>query len=409
MYNNYKDKRFFNFFKMELNFILMKSFHRRLILGLCALFLVFYFYILLKSNDNHIIINDVIEPIQKASDNVNSKILETLMKSQESLDNLPIHTLVSPYKNGMFIYNMEELTESWWTFECIETKMKNSINTQLCIHEPKYDNHISGQLKDNGLWEPTNVRSFIKQLEEVPDCNVIDIGANIGLYTLIAAKMGRMVIAVEPIHDNLNRIHKAAHHEKVQSRIIALVNAVSNQQGEVQVSIIDFNIGGAYIKQPELQNLSQEITKFEQVSSSVIVNSITMNDLYDVYMDKIIYLNKTASSKKFIIKLDIEGYEPYAFEMARKLFERLEIVAVFLEFGKLLENLTKLEFHARSNYLRRTRSMLRMLEDFDYEPYEPNGINKLEYKEWQSWPWDVYFRKCDLVNCPGHVYKAVGV
>ncbi len=63
---------------------------------------------------------------------------------------------------------------------------------------------------ENGLWEPTNVRTFIKQLEEVPDCNVIDIGANIGLYTLIAAKMDRMVIAVEPVHENLNRIHKAS-------------------------------------------------------------------------------------------------------------------------------------------------------------------------------------------------------
>ena len=54
------------------------------------------------------------------------------------------------------------------------------------------------------------MRSFIKQLEEVPDCDVIDIGANIGLYTLIAAKMNRMVIAVEPLHENLNRIHKAS-------------------------------------------------------------------------------------------------------------------------------------------------------------------------------------------------------
>lgn len=203
----YKDKRFLNFFKMEISFLLMKSYYRRFMLGMCSLFLVYYFWTLLRSNTNHIITNDLIEPIKPDS----SRILEALIKEQDSLENLPIHTLVSPYKNGMFIYNMEELTESWWIFECVETRMKNSINTKLCIHEPKYDNHISGQLKENGLWEPTNVRSFIKQLEEVPGCNVIDIGANVGLYTLIAAKMNRMVIAVEPLHDNLNRIHKAAH------------------------------------------------------------------------------------------------------------------------------------------------------------------------------------------------------
>ncbi len=61
------------------------------------------------------------------------------------------------------------------------------------------------------------MRSFIKQLEEVPECNVIDIGANIGLYTLIAAKMDRMVIAVEPIHENLNRIHKASQQGRLYS------------------------------------------------------------------------------------------------------------------------------------------------------------------------------------------------
>ena len=151
MYHTYKDKRFFNFFKTELTYILMKSLYRRCLLLICTLLLISYFYSILKTTDNHIIINDIIEPQQNKPDP--SKILEALLKEQQDIEvlnpdlDLPIHTLVSPYKNGMFIYNMEELTESWWTFECLETRMKNSINTQLCIHEPKYDNHISGQLK----------------------------------------------------------------------------------------------------------------------------------------------------------------------------------------------------------------------------------------------------------------------
>ncbi len=185
-----------------------------------------------------------------------------------------------------------------------------------------------------------------------------------------------------------------------------MVNAVSNQRGEVQVSILDYNIGGAYIKQEELHNLTKGKAKYEQVSSSVIVNSITMDDLYDVYKDKI--ANKT-SSRKFVVKLDIEGYEPYAFEQSRILFEKIQVVAVFLEFGKLLENLKKINFDSESKYLRRTNRMLKMLQDWNFEAYEPNGINKLDFKDWQNWPWDVYFRKCDLVNCPGREYRAMGV
>lgn len=185
---------------------------------------------------------------------------------------------------------------------------------------------------------------------------------------------------------------------------------MSSERGEVQVSIIDFNIGGSYIKQTELQNLTKEILKYEQVSSSVIVNSITINDLYDLYKDKI--FNSTDPDKvsnKFVLKIDIEGYEPHAFEQAKELFTKLDVVAVFLEFGKLLENLKKIKFDSGSDYLKRTKRMLRLLEDLNYKAYEPNGINMLDYKQWYDWPWDIYFRKCDSINCPGHLYKAVGV
>ena len=263
---------------------------------------------------------------------------------------------------------------------------------------------------DNGMWEPTNVRSIVKQLESVPDANVIDIGANVGLYTLIAAKMGRFAIAVEPLHENLNRIHKAADLEHVQARIIALVNAVSNKRHEVRVSILDFNIGGAYIKEPELLGHPEERKNDAQISSSVIVNSMTMDDLYDVYNEKL--LNKSTTEKpvgkKFVLKIDIEGYEPYAFEQGKNLFDKLEIVAVFLEFGKTLEILKLLDYSGESVYFKKTRNMINFFENMKFEPYEPNGINKLDYKEWKTWSWDVFLRNCNLIMCPGHDYKVSG-
>ena len=38
---------------------------------------------------------------------------------------------------------------------------------------------------------------------------VLDVGANIGVYSLVAAAMGHNVIAVEPFDGNLRRFHKA--------------------------------------------------------------------------------------------------------------------------------------------------------------------------------------------------------
>ena len=138
-------------------------------------------------NKKQQLLNDNVLKIDSAQSSI---IIDALAKpNEESYRLLDGYSLVTEFINGMFIYNMDEPIESWWPFECVRTKMKHSINTQVCIHDPKYDKHISAQLKENGLWEPTNVRSFIRQLNEVPDANVMDIGANIGMYSLIAAKL----------------------------------------------------------------------------------------------------------------------------------------------------------------------------------------------------------------------------
>lgn len=296
---------------------------------------------------------------------------------------------------------MSEPTENWWVFECIRTKMKKSINTKLCIYDTKLDKYISAQLKENGLWEPNNVRSFLDVLNENPDANVIDIGANIGLYSLLAAKLDRFVIAVEPLHDNLNRIHKASQLERVQSNIIGLVNAISNQRSQVKLSIMDYNIGGSYVIENNSFNPDQ---RFQPTSSSVIVNSILMDDLLEI-----VNLNQNVS-KKYVIKIDIEGFEPYAFSNSTNLFHKLNVIAIFMEFGKCVEKFKKINNSLASDYFFKIKNMLYMLKNLNYEPYETNGYNKLDFLKWkEDWPWDVYFKKCDFIFCNDHNYKLTGI
>jgi predicted HTH transcriptional regulator len=84
-----------------------------------------------------------------------------------------------------------------------------------------------------------------------------------------------------------------------------------------------------------------------------------------------------------------------------------------MEFGKLLEKLQAIEQSddknlINSNYLFKIKNMINMFKRFNYEPYEINGYNKLEYSDWRHWPWDVYFRQCDKLVCLGHHYKVSG-
>lgn len=184
---------------------------------------------------------------------------------------------------------------------------------------------------------------------------------------------------------------------------------------------MDYNIGGTYVLQPDLVDPEQ---KFSPTSSSVIVNSILLDDLVDVaearlktnrstggkYSAKLKsqpnQMNSSQNSKrKFIMKLDIEGFEPYVFEKASRLFDTYQIPAVFMEFGKSVQKLAS-QRNENSAYALKIRNMIEFFKSRNYEPYEVNGINKLDYGNWRyEWPWDVYFKKCDIIFCPNHVYK----
>lgn len=68
------------------------------------------------------------------------------------------------------------------------------------------------------MWEPHIAHDFLEALNRDPNCGVIDIGANIGFYTMLAASAGHRVIAIEPYLESIHRIHRAAVVEKVQNR-----------------------------------------------------------------------------------------------------------------------------------------------------------------------------------------------
>ena len=73
----------------------------------------------------------------------------------------------------------------------------------------------------------------------------MDVGAQIGQYSLFAAKMGRDVLTVEPFYDNILRIHKAAKEEKIEAKIKLIKNAISDKRNEVKLlQVSDNNIGG---------------------------------------------------------------------------------------------------------------------------------------------------------------------
>jgi len=77
------------------------------------------------------------------------------------------------------------------------------LTTPICVYESKDDRYVSASIRKKGFWEAPEMRSVERILAKDPTVELLDIGCNIGCYTLMAAKLGHKVLAVDPFKQNL--------------------------------------------------------------------------------------------------------------------------------------------------------------------------------------------------------------
>ncbi len=212
-------------------------------------------------------------------------------------------------------------------------------------------------------------------INQHPDWLVIDVGAQIGEYTLFAAQMGLRVLTVEPFYDNILRLHKASRIEKIEDKITLVQNALSDKKGETKLlQPSGNNIGG----QSLLNN--QYKTYRKNYKNKYLVQTILFDDLVEVLPRT----NENEAYKCAILKIDIEGFEPYAFQHAAKLFDVIDIKVIFMEWGTLIKE---------SSLHNEIVQMVEFLVERNYTAYGNNN-QYLEPIRWGSWPdWDITWRR----------------
>lgn len=134
--------------------------------------------------------------------------------------------------------------------------------------------------------------------------------------------MGRDVLAVEPFYDNIIRFHKAVVVENLEQRIRLITNAISDERGQVlSLEKMEENIGGQFIERSINGSNLRTYQKSDRLTNKYLVETILLDDLVD-------YLPKMPNGQpytKAMMKIDIEGYEPFALAQAQKMFEILDI------------------------------------------------------------------------------------
>ena len=161
--------------------------------------------------------------------------------------------------------------------KCVRTKTEPAF--YICLYEPERDKYISGSLLSTGVWEPYITPLVQKALNCTPRAIFIDIGANIGYYSMLAAAAGRSVIAVEPSKTSVDRFHKASKMNNAQDLISLCHNAISDRHQNVTLTSNRYNQGGVWIKPINDQN--KEASSRRRAGSTV-VRATTMDHLLDL-------------------------------------------------------------------------------------------------------------------------------
>jgi FkbM family methyltransferase len=165
---------------------------------------------------------------------------------------------------------------------------------------------VSSSLRLYGTYDP-ELTWVVEQLID-SDSTVIDIGANIGWYTLLAASLSRAVIAFEPEPRNFGLLSKSVGLNLFQN-VTLRQEVVSDHDGELNLYLSDTNRGGHSI--------------VWKAPTSVKVNSTTLDRLVD-----------DLSLKKIdLLKIDAESAEPAILRGFRKSLEAGFARFIVLEYS----------------------------------------------------------------------------
>ena len=141
----------------------------------------------------------------------------------------------------------------------------------------------------------------------------VDIGANIGYYTLLAARLlngtGK-VVAIEPDSGNF-RLLSLSVQANAYTNVIAVQKAASNRTGRTRLFLDEKLIGIPSLSEDNLSTRG---------GGHVYVNTVTLDSL----------LRDLAIEKVDVMKIDVEGAEGLVFEGGSKILHRVN--RIFMEF-----------------------------------------------------------------------------
>jgi FkbM family methyltransferase len=214
-------------------------------------------------------------------------------------------TYIAPVSMKIIKFSRKHFLNTWvyrlpfteWVYKKVFYAGRVKAEEEIIFHGKKLLVHtkditmVPALINQN--FEEYEIKLFKKLLKK--DMTVLDIGANIGIYSVFASSIigdGGKIFAFEPVPENYKMLVHNLSINKI-SNVLTFNNAIGAKSGSVEISIVKDSLATHYIG--------------KKSSNSITVDVINV--------DSFVKKNKI---KVDFIKMDIEGYEGFAIEGAKK-------------------------------------------------------------------------------------------
>jgi len=195
-----------------------------------------------------------------------------------------------------------------------DPKGSSSEVFNITLH-PKGE-HISDYIRNFNCWESYQSELILELKRKLSDFIFIDIGANIGYYSLLCASLNIKSIAFEPIEENYQLFERSINENNFNSLITLHKLALGDKCENKTFYISKINMGLCSV-----QELNKEINPYQE--SNVCIK------LFDDVIPDISIFNK-----KVILKLDAEEYELEVLKGMTNALSSGKISHIFMEISK---------------------------------------------------------------------------
>lgn len=196
---------------------------------------------------------------------------------------------------------------------------------------------VSRRIERKGAWELRITKNMIKNLEiyaaetqkTLGDLTVVDIGANIGWYTMVIASLGVNVVSFEPMEPNLDLFRRSlcVASPEIRDRVTLFGHGLSEKEQTCFQYVRRSNSGNGHTRCKEkVEDLKLNFDDFKMVGRSQLR-----------VLDNIIRTVPKSEAKKepisiAALKIDTEGFEPIIFNGGHVLLSKAEIPVIFTEY-----------------------------------------------------------------------------